>query len=98
MDSDELHLRTGVDPDEGLVIEAEGYLDDAGGIALHREADAAHPGNCSRIRIDLEHVALFNCAGARRLLALKHELEERGLTVELVHVHPPLSRVLELSA
>lgn len=98
MASDELHLRTGVDPDEGLVIEAEGYLDDAGGVALHREADAAAPGSCTCIRIDLGHVVLFNCAGARRLLALLHELEARGFTVELVHVHPPLSRALELSA
>ena len=98
MDSDELHLRTGIDPDEGFVIEVEGYLDEAGGYELTREAGAALSAGCTTVLIDLEHVVLFNCAGARRLLEVLDALEKQGLHVELVHVRPPLRRVLEYSA
>ena len=98
MDSDELHLRTGVDPDEGLVIEVEGYLDGAGGDELTREAAVALAAGCRHVRIDLEHVVLFNCSGARRLLAALRKLEEQGLHVELVHVRAPLRRALEFTA
>jgi anti-anti-sigma factor len=98
MDSDELQVHTGIDPDDGFVIEVEGYLDDSGGDELTRQAAAALSAGHNCVRIDLEHVVLFNCSGARRLLAALHELQEQGLHVELVHVRPPLRRVLEFSA
>jgi anti-anti-sigma factor len=94
MESDAFHLTRKADPAGEIVLAAEGYLDDAGGAQLKREADAALAAGQSRLRIDLEAVALFNCAGARRLLAALDDLERGGKRVRLVGVRPPLKRAL----
>ncbi len=98
MESDAFHLTKESDPSGGLVLSAEGYLDDAGGAELCREAGAAIASGHTHLRIDLEAVVLFNCAGARRLVDLLEELKRREGRVDLVGVRPPLQRVLDFSA
>ena len=98
MESDAFHLTKESDPSGGLVLAAEGYLDDAGGAELSREADAALASGHTHLRIDLEAVALFNCSGARRLVELLEELNRRHGRVDLVGVHPPLQRLLDFVA
>jgi anti-anti-sigma factor len=94
MESDAFHLTQAADPSGGLVLAAEGYLDDAGGAELRREVDAALASGHTRLSIDLGAVVLFNCAGARRLVELIQELNQRHGRVDLVGVHPPLQKVL----
>ena len=98
MESDAFHLKKASDPSGGLVLAAEGYLDDAGGAELSREAGAALASGHTRLRIDLEEVVLFNCAGARRLVELLEELSKEATQVDLVGVHPPLQKVLDFAA
>ena len=98
MESDAFHLTKEADPAGGLVLAAEGYLDDAGGAELSREADAALASGHTHLRIDLEAVVLFNCAGARRLVDLLEDFNRRAGRVDLVGVHPPLQQVLDFSA
>lgn len=98
MESDAFRLTKESDPTGGLVLSAEGYLDDAGGAELSREADAALASGHTRLCIDLEAVVLFNCSGARRLVELLEELYRREGRVDLVGVHPPLQRVLDFTA
>ena len=98
MESDAFHLTKEADPSGGLVLAAEGYLDDAGGARLSREVDAAVEAGHTRLRIDLEAVVLFNCAGARRLVDLLEDFSRREGRVDLVGVHPPLQQVLDFSA
>lgn len=97
MESDAFHLTKESDPSGGVVFAAEGYLDDAGGAELSREAGAAFASGHTRLRIDLEAVVLFNCSGARRLVELLQELKSKEGRVDLVGVHPPLQMVLDFT-
>lgn len=97
MESDTFHLTKESDPSGGLVLSAEGYLDEAGGAELCREAGAALAAGHTRLHIDLEAVVLFNCAGARRLVELLEELDRRQGRVDLVGVRPPLQRLLDFA-
>ena len=83
---------------DGLVLAVEGYLDEDGGLALARETQAAPTAEQRRIRIDLNEVCLFNCSGARQLITLLKDLNHLGYEVDLVGVHPPLQRILDLTA
>jgi anti-anti-sigma regulatory factor len=93
-----LQVRAENSPGEGLVLAVEGYLDRVGGKTLARETRAVSDEEPRRIRIDLGAVCLFNCAGARQLITLLNDLEHLGYEVELLGVHPPLQRLLDLSA
>ncbi len=98
MDDATLQVTARSSPGEGLVLQVEGYLDEDGGLTLAREARAVPVGEPARIRIDLEAVCLFNCSGARALASTLRELDRQGFDVDLVGVHPPLKRALELVA
>jgi anti-anti-sigma factor len=98
MEPDTLHFTTEVDPTGAVIIAAEGYLDAEGGARLGREADAAVAAGHTHLLIDLEEVVLFNCAGAREMLAALEELRQSGGHVDVVGVHPPLRRALHFSA
>jgi anti-anti-sigma regulatory factor len=98
MDDTSLQVSAKSSSREGLVLEVEGYLDEDGGMALARETRAAQEAEQRRIRIDLGEVCLFNCSGARQLITLVNDLDELGYEVDLVGVHPPLQRLLDLSA
>lgn len=98
MDDTSLQVSAKSSSREGLVLEVEGYLDEDGGMALARETRAAQEAEQRRIRIDLGEVCLFNCSGARQLITLVNDLDRLGYEVELVGVHPPLQRILDLSA
>ena len=98
MESDAFHLTKESDPTGGLVLAAEGYLDDAGGAELSREAGAALASGHTHLRIDLEAVVLFNCAGARRLLTVLEDLNRDDRHVELIGVRPPLQRLIDFAA
>jgi anti-anti-sigma factor len=98
MESDAFHLDKEVDSTGVLVLIVGGYLDEAGGIELSREADAALESGHQRLQIDLEDVVLFNCAGVRRLLLALEELRNRNGRVDLVHLRPPLQRLIEFAA
>jgi anti-anti-sigma factor len=98
MDDTSLQVSAKSSSREGLVLEVEGYLDEDGGMALARETRAAQEAEQRRIRIDLGEVCLFNCSGARQLVTLLNDLDELGYEVDLVGVHPPLQRLLDLSA
>lgn len=98
MESDALHLTTEVDPTGAVIIAAEGYLDAEGGARLGREADAAVAAGHTRVLIDLEEVVLFNCAGAREMLAALEQLRRSGGHVEFLGVRQPLERALHFSA
>ena len=82
----------------GLVLAVEGYLDDEGGSTLAREAGAILAVDHRQIRIDLAAVTLFTCSGARCLIAVLEELTHRGCRVDLLGVHHPLQRLLDLAA
>ena len=98
MNDTTLQVRAKTSRGEGLVLAVEGYLDQGGGETLVRETHAAQESQQRRIRIDLGEVCLFNCSGARQLITLLTDLENLGYEVELVGVHPPLQRLLDLSA
>ena len=98
MESDAFHLTKEADPAGEIVLSAEGYLDDAGGAELQREAGAALALGHTRLRIDLAAVVLFNCAGARRLLAVLEDLNRDDRHVELIGVRPPLQRLIDFAA
>jgi len=98
MESDTLQLTTEVDPTGAVIIAAEGYLDAEGGARLGREADAAVASGHTHLLIDLEEVVLFNCAGARQMLAALDELRECGGHVDFVGVRQPLRRALHFAA
>lgn len=97
VDEDALNLATEVDPEGGVRIAASGYLDDDGGAMLEQRTRelAAEAGS---LCIDLHEVTLFNCSGARRLIAVVHDLEGHGRVVELVGVNPTLEKALHLWA
>jgi anti-anti-sigma factor len=96
MDDTTLQVNTSSSPDEGLLLAVEGYLDEDGGSTLIRETRSVPVEEHRRICIDLEAVCLFNCSGARCLISILRELEKQGYEVELVGVHPPLQRVIDL--
>jgi anti-anti-sigma regulatory factor len=97
MDDTTLQVMASSSPREGLVLAVEGYLDEDGGMTLARETHAAQETEQRRIRIDLGEVGLFNCSGARQLITLLNDLDQLGYEVDLVGVHPPLQRLLDLS-
>jgi anti-anti-sigma factor len=98
MDDTTLHVTAKPAAGEGLVLAVEGYLDEHGATTLARETRTAPATEHRRIRIDLGEVCLFNCAGARQLVTLIDDLSELGYEVELLGVHPPLQRFLELTS
>lgn len=98
MDDTTLQVTASTSSTGGLVLAVEGYLDEGGGMTLVRETRAAREPESRRIRIDLGEVCLFNCSGARQLITLLDDLGRLGYDVELVGVHPPLQRLLDLSA
>ena len=98
MDDTSLHVTAKTSAGGGLVLAVEGYLDEDGGSILARETRTAQETEQRRIRIDLAEVCLFNCSGARQLITLLNDLDELGYEVDLVGVHPPLQRLLDLSA
>lgn len=98
MDDTTLRVTTRSTSGEGLVMAVEGYLDEDGGSTLAREARAVPVVEYRQIRIDLAAVTLFNCSGARRLIAVLDEITNRGCKVDLLGVHHPLQRLLDLAA
>ena len=98
MDDTALQVTTRSSSGEGLILAVEGYLDEDGGSTLARETRAVPVDDFPHVRIDLGAVCLFNCSGARHLISLLHDLEKMGCQVELVGVHPPLQRFLDLAA
>ena len=97
MDDMTLQVSARSSASEGLVLAVEGSLDKDGGVALARETRAAQEAEQRRIRIDLGEVCLFNCSGARQLITLLNDLDRLGYEVDLVGVHPPLQKILDLS-
>jgi anti-anti-sigma regulatory factor len=98
MDDTTLQVTARSSAREGLVLAVEGYLDEDGGMALARETQAAKEAEQRRILIDLQDVCLFNLSGARQLITLLNDLDQLGYEVDLVGVHPPLRRFLDLTA
>ena len=98
MDDMTLQVTATSSPSDGLVLAVEGYLDEDGGSALARETRSAPTSDQRRIRIDLGEVCLFNCSGARQLITLLNDLDRLGYEVDLVGMHPPLQRILDLTA
>jgi len=98
MDDTTLQVVTRSSPGEGLVLAVEGYLDEDGGSTLARETNAAGAADHQKICIDLSAVVLFTCSGARRLIAILDELSRHGCQVDLLGVHLPLQRLLDLAA
>ena len=98
MDDMTLQVSAKSSSSEELVLAVEGYLDEDGGSTLARETQTVPADEHQRICIDLDAVGLFNCSGARCLIAILRELERQGYDVDLVGVHPPLQRILDLSA
>jgi len=98
LDDTTLQVTTRSSTGEGLVLAVEGYLDEDGGSTLARETRSVPEEEDRRICIDLDAVGLFNCSGARCLIAILRELERQGYEVELIGVHPPLKRFLDLTA
>lgn len=97
MDADELQVTTSVEHDDVLMA-VRGYLDGCGGERLVRHTSGLVQEGHSRLRIDLEAVTLFNCAGARRLATALRDIDRRGLRVELVGVRQTLQKALDLVA
>ena len=97
MDDTTLRVTSRSSSGGGLVLAVEGYLDDEGGSTLARETSAARADH-RRIRIDLGAVTLFTCSGVRRLIAVLDDLTTIGCRVELLGVHVPLQRLLDLAA
>ena len=98
MDDMTLQVTARSSSSDGLVLAVEGYLDEDGGMALARETQSTPVADQRRIRIDLNEVCLFNCSGARQLITLLKDLDQLGYEVDLVGVHPPLQRILDLTA
>jgi anti-anti-sigma regulatory factor len=97
MDDTTLRVTSRSSSGGGLVLAVKGYLDDEGGSTLARETSAARADH-RRIRIDLGAVTLFTCSGVRRLIAVLDDLTTLGCRVELLGVHVPLQRLLDLAA
>ena len=97
MDEDRLRLETIVEPGVGVTIAAHGYLDKTGGEQLARESLDVLAAGQTHLRIDLENVPLFNCSGARHLVAAIDSLQRRGREVELVGANSPLQTLLHLN-
>ena len=97
MDDTTLQVTTRSAPRDCLVLAVEGYLDEEGGSTLAQKTRAVPQDQHQRICIDLDEVCLFNCSGARCLIAILRELERQGYEVDLVGVHPPLQRLLDLT-
>jgi anti-anti-sigma factor len=85
-------------PGEGLLLSADGYLDGDGAQAIARETRSMPATGPRRVRIDLGEVRLFNCSGVRQLMTLLSDLDDLGYQVDLIGVHPPLQRLLDLCA
>jgi anti-anti-sigma factor len=98
MDDTTLHVTAKSSSGEGLVLAVEGYLDENGATTLAKETRTVPATEHRRIRIDLGEVCLFNCSGARQLITLVNDLTDLGYDVELVGVHQPLQRFLDLTA
>jgi len=98
MDDTTLRVTTRSPSDGGLVLAVEGYLDEKGGSTLAREARGVPVVDHGWIRIDLASVTLFTCSGVRRLIAVLEELTREGCRVDLLGVHHPLQRLLDLAA
>ena len=98
MDEDVLRVSTTVQSDGGVTVAVQGYLDEGGGKTLARQILSDLPGGETHIDIDLDAVTLFNCSGARELLAAVDNLHRRGREVEIVGVSPSLQRVLAIGA
>jgi len=98
MDDTTLRVTRSSSSSGGLVLAVEGYLDDEGGSTLAREAGAVPVVDDRPIRIDLAAVTLFTCSGARKLISVLDELTHRGCRVDLLGVHHPLQRLLDLAA
>jgi anti-anti-sigma factor len=98
MDDTTLQVTSRASSSEGVIFAVEGYLDENGALTLARETRATPVEMKRRIRIDLGEVSLFNCSGARQLITLIDDLDQLGYEVELVGVHPPLQRLLDLTA
>ena len=98
MDEDILRFSTSIQPAGNIKVAVRGYLDDDGARALAREILIDLPDTKSHIDIDLNAVTLFNCSGARRLLAAVDDLHDRGREVALVGVHQPLQRLINFAA
>lgn len=92
-----MRLETTVVPGVGVTIAAHGYLDRVGGKELARESLEALSSGQQHLRIDLEDVPIFNCSGARHLVAAIDHLQRKGREVELVGANSPLQRLLHLS-
>jgi anti-anti-sigma regulatory factor len=98
MNDTALQVTTRSSPGGELVLAVEGYLDEDGGFTLARETRAARLADHRHICIDLAAVCLFTCSGARHLISLLHDLNGSGCQVNLVGVHLPLQRLLNLAA
>jgi anti-anti-sigma regulatory factor len=96
MDATTFQVTARSSTNEGLMLAVEGYLNENGGRTLARETQATPTAEQRRILIDLNEVCLFNCAGARQLITLVNDLDREGFEVDLVGVHPPLQRILDL--
>jgi anti-anti-sigma regulatory factor len=97
VDEDVLRVSTTFQPDGGVRLAVQGYLDDTGGKTLARTIRDDPPAHGASVDIDLEKVVLFNCSGARRLLSAVDDLQRGGGHVHLSGVHGPLQRVLDLA-
>ncbi len=97
MDEDRLRLETIVEPGGGVTIAAHGYLDKTGGEQLARESLDALAAGQTHLRIDLDDVPLFNCSGARHLVAAIDKLHQKGREVELIGANSPLQTFLHLN-
>jgi anti-anti-sigma factor len=97
MDPDDLQVTTRVEHGDVLMA-VRGYLDAAGGERLARQTREAAATGHACIRIDLGAVKLFNCSGARRLVAAIEDIGRSGPHVELVGARRPLQRALEIVA
>ena len=98
MDDTTLRVTTRSSAGEELVLAVEGYLDEDGGFTLARETRTARLADHRHICIDLAAVCLFTCSGVRHLISLLHDLNRSGCQVDLVGVHLPLQRLLDLAA
>jgi anti-anti-sigma factor len=98
MDEDALRISTTVQPNGDVTVSVRGYLDEDGGKTLARQILGDLPRGSDHVDINLEAVTLFNCSGARNLVAAVDDLNRQGREVQLVGVRPPLQRVLAYGA
>ena len=97
MDEDVLRVSTTVRPGGGVTVAVQGYLDEGGGKTLARQILDDLPGGETHIDIDLDAVTLFNCSGARHLVAAVEDLHRQGREIDFTGVRPPLQRVLDIA-